>query len=295
MSKTSLDETAVDRHDDQRWSLHPALRRYAEALTTPKGIIAVAIIVLLTGGALLAPVLFPGGYDQQSRDSLLGVSLAHPFGTDELGRDIFVRSIYGLRTDLSLVYTAVPLSMVIGTLLGLLGVISARLGSFVQRGLDVIAGFPGLILGISVVIIFSAGWQALVIAITILGLPAFGRLARATMLSQMQREYVTAARTLGTTKWQIMVRHVLPNAVEPIIVQGAMFVVAAVFIEAALSIVGLGLQPPEPSLGTLLNVGMRYISRAPTYVIGPTAILILLALGFSLLADALNAAVNRSE
>jgi peptide/nickel transport system permease protein len=249
--------------------------------------------VLLFGIALLAPLIFPQGYDMQTRDSLMPMSLRHPFGTDELGRDIFVRSVYGLRTDLTLVLTAVPISIVLGTFLGLTGALSQRLGTFVQRALDIVVGFPGLILGISVVLVLGTGWLALFVAIVILGLPSFGRLARATLLAQWQREYVIAARTLGVGRWQIMLRHILPNAIDPIIVQGAVFVVAAIFIEAALSIVGLGLQPPEPSLGILLNTGMRYITRAPSYVLGPTIILLLVALAFSLLADALNATVNR--
>lgn len=272
----------------------PALERYAVALGSAKGILAVVLILLVTGSALCAPLMFPGGYDVQSRDSLLPMSLAHPFGTDELGRDLLVRSIYGLRTDLGLIFTAVPLSMAVGTLLGLLGAINGWLGSLTQRLLDIIAGFPGLILGICVVIIVGPGWKALLIAITITGLPAFGRLARGVLLTQLQRDYVLAAQTLGVGRWRIMLRHILPNAADPIIVQGAIFVVAAVFIEAALSIVGLGLQPPEPSLGILLNQGIRYISRAPAYVIGPTLILLLLALAFGLLADALNDAVKRT-
>ncbi|MBW6422584.1 ABC transporter permease [Rhizobium sp. XQZ8] len=276
----------------RRW-FNPSIARYMEAFTTTRGIAALTAIILISALAFLAPVVFPGGYDVQSRESLRAPSFLHFFGTDELGRDLFVRSIYGLRSDLALVYFAVPVSMVAGTLLGLIGAVSPRLGSFVQRCLDIIVGFPGLILGICVVLVLGAGWTALLVVIVVSGLPGFGRLARATLLSQQQREYVIAARTLGVGKWQIMVRHILPNAVDPIIVQGAVFVVSAIFIEAALSIVGLGLQPPEPSLGTLLNNGIRYISRAPTYVLGPTVILIIVALAFSMLADALNATVNR--
>jgi peptide/nickel transport system permease protein len=276
----------------RRW-FNPSFARYMEAFTTMRGIAALTAIVLISALAFLAPLIFPGGYDIQSRESLRTPSLVHFFGTDELGRDLFVRSIYGLRSDLTLVYCAVPVSIVAGTLLGLIGAVSPRLGNFVQRCLDIIVGFPGLILGICVVLVLGAGWTALLVAIAISGLPSFGRLARATLLAQQQREYVIAARTLGVGKWQIMVRHILPNAIDPIIVQGAVFVVSAIFIEAALSIVGLGLQPPEPSLGTLLNNGMRYVGRAPTYVLGPTVILILVALAFSMLADALNATVNR--
>jgi peptide/nickel transport system permease protein len=273
--------------------VNPSIARYLEAFVTTRGILALAGIVAVTAIAFLAPVIFPDGYDVQSRLSLRPPSLTHLFGTDELGRDLFVRSIYGLRSDLTLVYSAVPISMVAGTFIGLLGAVSVRLGNFLQRCLDIIVGFPGLILGICVVLVLGAGWTALLVAIVISGLPSFGRQARATLLAQQQREYVLAARTLGVGRWKIMLRHILPNAIDPIIVQGAVFVVSAIFLEAALSIVGLGLQPPDPSLGTLLNTGMRYIGRAPTYVLGPTVILILVALAFSMLADALNATVNR--
>ncbi len=140
--------------------MNPMLERYYEALFSTKGMIAVGILVILCGLALLAPLLFPGGYDVQTRASLKAASWAHPFGTDELGRDIFVRSIFGLRVDLSLIFTAVLASMAIGTILGLLGAVSARLGNIVQRLLDIIAGFPGLILGICIVVVVGPGWLA---------------------------------------------------------------------------------------------------------------------------------------
>jgi peptide/nickel transport system permease protein len=267
--------------------------RYLKAFSTPKGIFATAVILILSALAFLAPIIFPGGYDAQGRDALQPISLAHWFGTDELGRDIFVRSIFGLRTDLTLVYIAVPLTMVAGTILGLLGFVSKLAGTLIQRILDIIVGFPSLILGISVVLVMGPGFPALLVSITIIGLPTFGRLARASLLSQQQREYVTAARTLGIGRGRIMVRHLLPNAVDAIIVQGAVFIVHAVFFEAGLSIVGLGIVPPQPSLGSLLNSGMRYVTQSPTYIVGPIVILLLLAFAFSLLTDALNETVNR--
>lgn len=276
-----------------RFQLSSSVRRYLAAFRTPKGIVGSALLILLGGTALLAPVLFPDGYDVQTRESMLPASPAHLFGTDELGRDIFVRAVYGLRTDFSIILAAVPISMFVGTALGLIGALSRFAGTVVQRVLDIILGFPGLVLGICIVLVMGPGWGALVAAISIAGLPTFGRLSRAMMMAQMDREYVIAARTLGVGRGTIIVRHILPNAIDPIVVQGAVFVVGAIFIEAALSIVGLGIQPPEPSLGTLLNVGMRYINQAPTYILGPTLVLILLALAFSLLADALNETVNR--
>lgn len=272
----------------------PALRRYLLAFRSPRGAIGAALLVVLVSLALLAPVMFPGGYDEQTGNSLLPPSLAHPFGTDELGRDLFARSMYGLRTDLSIVLVAVPIGLVVGTTLGMLGALSRTAGTLVQRVLDVIIGFPGIILGVCIVLVIGTGWFSLVLAIAISSLPTFGRLSRAAMLSQSQREYVTAARTLGVKRGTIVMRHILPNAIDPILVAGSVYVVYAIFIEAGLSIVGLGIQPPEPSLGSLLNNATRFINQAPTFIIGPTLTLFLLALAFSLISDSLNRTVNRT-
>lgn len=272
----------------------PAVRRYLQAFRSPRGAIGAVLLVVLVAMALLAPVMFPGGYDEQTGDSLLGPSLAHPFGTDELGRDLFARSMYGLRTDLSIVLVAVPIGLVVGTTLGMLGALSRTAGTLVQRVLDVIIGFPGILLGVCIVLVVGTGWLSLVLAIAISSLPTFGRLSRAAMLSQSQREYVTAARTLGVKRGTIVMRHILPNAIDPILVAGSVYVVYAIFIEAGLSIVGLGIQPPEPSLGSLLNNATRFINQSPTFIIGPTLTLFLLALAFSLISDSLNRTVNRA-
>ncbi len=277
----------------RRWN-NPALRRYLQAFRSPKGAIGAALLIILVAAATLAPVIFPAGYDVQSVDSLLPPSLRHPFGTDELGRDILTRTIYGLRIDLSIVAVAVPLGLVTGTALGMLGALSRTAGTLVQRVLDVIVGFPGIVLGVCIVIVIGPGWSSLVIAIAVSSLPTFGRLSRATMLSQSQREYVTAARTLGVSRIQIILRHILPNAIDPILVAGSVYVVYAIFIEAGLSIIGLGIQPPEPSLGSLLNNATRFIYQAPTFIVGPTLVLFLLALSFSLISDSLNRTVNRA-
>src|SRR5699024_9576189 len=125
----------------------------------------------------------------------------HPFGTDEVGRSIFVRSVYGMRTDLSLVGVAVPIAAIVGTLLGLLGAIGRTIGNVAQRLFDMIMGFPSLILGICVTLVLAPGWLALVISMAIFALPAFGRLARATFLAQEGRDYVMAARMLGVGRW----------------------------------------------------------------------------------------------
>jgi peptide/nickel transport system permease protein len=296
-SEADVSQLVVTATDNRELRTHrrlnPTLARYLSAFRTPRGVIGLTILGVLVVAALLAPLIFPGGYDQQGRTSLTGVSLHHPLGVDEVGRDIFVRCIYGLRIDLSLIFAAVPVGLVIGTLLGLSGVISERLGAGIQRLLDVIIGFPGLVLGLCLVTIMGPGWLPLFLTIMIAGLPPTGRIARGAWLAQQSREYVLAARVLGVSKRKLLIRHVLPNALDPIIVNGAVWMVVGVYIEAGLSIVGLGVQPPTPSLGVLLNNGLRFLNVAPTYVIGPASILLLLAVAFSLISDALNEAVNR--
>jgi peptide/nickel transport system permease protein len=277
----------------RRRRLSPTAARYLSAFSTPRGIVGLALLSLLVLAAALAPVVFPGGYDVQGRESLTGVSGSHPFGQDEFGRDIFARSIYGLRMDLSLILLAVPLSMTVGMLLGLVGAISERLGTAVMRLCDVIIGFPSLLLGICLVAVLGPGWFPLFLTITIAGIPTAGRLARSAWLAQQGREYVVAARVLGVSRGRLLTRHVIPNAADSIVTNGAIWMVAGVYIEAGLSIVGLGVQPPTPSLGVLLNNGLRFVTVAPTYVVGPALLLLLLALAFMLIADALNAAVNK--
>jgi peptide/nickel transport system permease protein len=271
---------------------HEGWRRYLDAVRRPRGVVAVCLLSFLVGAALLVP-LFSNGYDQQSADTFLSPSWRHLFGTDELGRDVFVRTLYGLRSDLVLLFVGVPISAVLGTLLGVIGALSRPLGLFMQRVFDIIVGFPSMILGIVIVLIMGSGIWALTVTIVVFGLPGFGRLARAATLAQEQREYVAAAKVLGISRWKVLVRHILPNSVDAIIVHTAVAMVIAIFLETGLSIVGLGIQPPQPSLGMLLNTGVRFLSLAPVYVLGPTVVLILLALSFSLLSDALNEAVTR--
>jgi len=269
------------------------MARYINAFRSPRGMAGAILLVLLVLGSVLSPLLFPAGYDDQSNAALAGPSGTHWLGTDELGRDILARTVYGLRTDLSLLLTAVPVSAVIGTLLGLSGVLAKWLGATTQRFLDVILGFPGLLLGMTVVLVLGTGWLALFVSLLVVGLPGFGRLARAGLMVEQEREYVLAARVLGVPRRTVLTRHVLPNVVDPIVVNAAVYMVVAIFIEAGLSIVGLGIEPPIPSLGAMLNTGARYVEAHPAYVLGPGLVLLLLALALTLLSNALNKAVLR--
>lgn len=279
----------------RRRRLNAGVGRYLRALRRPKGLVGGGLLGAMLALALLAPILFPGGFDAQSRNSFGAPSLAHPFGTDELGRDIFVRCVYALRLSISLVIVAVPVAMVLGTLMGLAGAVSPFLGNVFQRVFDVILGFPSLVLGIVIAIIIGPGWVSLVVTIVIFTVPNFGRLARGALLTEQGKEYVLAAQVLGVGKGRIMTRHILPNTLDPLFVQMSLAMIGGIFIEAALSIVGLGIQPPTPSLGTLLNVGIRFVYAQPMYTAGPIIMMMLLALAFNLIADALNDAVLRTR
>jgi peptide/nickel transport system permease protein len=278
--------------------LHPrparSFGRLAAAFATPKGATGAILLAVMLGASLLAPLIFPGGVDEQSRNAFAPPSLENPFGTDEFGRDIRVRCVYAVGLSLSLVLVAVPIGMVLGTLMGLSGALSRRLGDACQRVFDIILGFPSIILGICIAIVIGPGWLALAVTIVIFSTPMFGRLTRGVLLTEQGRDYVLAARVLGVPKHTIMLRHILPNALDPVFVQMSLAMIGGIFAEAALSIVGLGIQPPTPSLGTLLNVGIRYVYVQPMYTAGPVLILMLLALGFNLVADALNAALLRT-
>lgn len=285
----------VSTEPPRRRVFSEGVQRYLGAFATPKGLIGGGLLTVMALAALFAPVIFPGGVDQQTRNSFLPPSPIHLFGTDELGRDIFVRCIYALRISISLVLVAVPIALAAGSLMGLAGFVSPRLGDAFQRFFDIILGFPSLVLGICIVIIIGPGWLSLAVTIVIFSLPQFGRLARGQLLSEMSREYVLAARVLGVGRGRIMLRHILPNTLDPLFIQLSLSMIAGIFLEAALSIVGLGIQPPTPSLGTLLNVGIRYVYAQPMYTGGPVVMLLLLAVAFNLIADALNAAVLKTR
>jgi peptide/nickel transport system permease protein len=246
------------------------------------------LVGTIAGAAVAAPLLFPDGYDVQSPDALLGPSLTRPFGTDEVGRSVFVRTIYGVRADLSLVLIAIPIGAIVGTLFGLLGTIHPVAGNAAQRILDIVTGFPSLILGISVALVLDPGWLALLVALSIFTTPQFGRLARSTFLTQQHRDYVLAARMLGVRRRKILTRHMLPFTADAALTQCVAAAAAAIFLESSLSLVGLGIQPPRPSLGVLLNRGARYVDFQKFYVIGPALVLLLLVVGFTLVADELN-------
>jgi len=255
----------------------------------PTGVIGLALVAFVVLGALFAPVIAPVGPLEQERGNELGeISPAHPFGTDEFGRDILSRVLHGGRTSISVGVVAVLAGATVGLALGIL--IGYREGVFAaiaMRVLDVLLAFPPILMGIAVTAIVGTGARSVAIAVAIASVPDFARITRAATLAEKEREYVTAARALGSTPGRIMLRHLFPNVLPPLLVQTGVAMAFAVLLEAGLSFLGLGVQVPQPSWGSMLQGARIYLQTAPSYAIFSGIALTMLLIGFNFVADAL--------
>lgn len=268
---------------------HPRSRRWALFMTTPRGRVGAIIVVVVVLAGLLAPLVAP--YDpaaQQPGMDLLPGGGRHLLGTDEYGRDLLSRLLYGIRLDVLIVVISVPTAAVTGGLLGLVASSSRLAGPIVQRVFDVVLAFPGIVLGAVVAALLGPGTTTLIVVIAITNVPVFGRLTRTAVLTERSRDYVTAARVVGLTRRATLLRHVLPNAVDSLVVQFALSCASGVFIEGGLSFLGFGVQGAQASLGAMLQSGEQFLSTAPLYALSPVIVIALLVLGLNLLADACN-------
>ncbi len=258
-------------------------------LRHPTGAIGATLVGLILLGALLAPLLAPAGpLDQARGQELGGPSVMHPFGTDEFGRDIFSRVLYGARIALGVGVVAVLCGAAIGATLGIIaGFIGGRVDIVTMRALDVLLAFPPILLGIAITAVLGANARSVGVAVAVASIPDFTRIARAAALTERGRDYVVAARAIGIPEGQIMHRHVLPNIIPPLLVQLSVSMSFAVLFEAGLSFLGLGVQPPQPSWGGMLQAARTYLYQAPTYAFFASLALTMLLIGFNFLADAL--------
>jgi len=261
-------------------------RRFARHRLAVLGSVIIALLVVVgIFGRALAP------YDPLGMDFgalFAPPSLAHLFGTDEFGRDIFSRVLYGARISLQVAFIAVGISGTAGVMLGLLaGFLGGWIDETIMRFMDVLFAFPAVLLAITIMAILGRGVGNAMVAIAIVYVPIFARVTRGAVISVRGREYVTAARALGKGQLGIMLRHVLPNALGPIIVQTSLSLAFAILAEAALSFFGLGTQPPDPSWGRMLSEGRGFLRQAPWMGIFPGLAIMLSVMGFNFLGDGL--------
>jgi peptide/nickel transport system permease protein len=260
----------------------------------PLAILAMVILVLQILIALFAPQIAP--YDplaQNFRAALQPPSWAHPFGTDDVGRDILSRVIYGTRISLRVGLIAVSIGSVIGVLLGLAaGYYGRWVDNSIMRVMDVLLAFPGLLLALAIIAVLGPGLFNVMIAVGLGSVPVYTRMTRASTLSVRERDYVLAARTLGYSNTRIMLRYILPNVIPPVIALATLGVAGAILTAAGLSFIGLGAQPPTPEWGAMLTQGRQYLQRAWWFTVFPGLAIMITVLAINILGDALRDALD---
>ena len=247
------------------------------------------LVALVVGLAVLAPWIAPHEPNRMDYKAVLsGPTAEHPFGTDELGRDLLSRTLYGARLSLRVGLVAVLVAVAIGVPIGLVsGYLGGVFDEVVMRVVDAVMALPALVLALTISAVLGPGvWNATV-AIAVVAAPTYTRLVRGQVLSVKENDYVLAAQCIGAPTWVILLRHILANAFSPIIVQASLGVGFAIILEASLSFIGLGAQPPTPSWGNMVQVGFQYLEIAPGFVLVPATAIFLAVLGFNMLGDGL--------
>jgi peptide/nickel transport system permease protein len=275
----------------ERSALRMAVKRFWRNGNARTGFV---MIVLFTLIAVFAPKIAPEGYDDENLAGRLRPPTAqHWFGTDELGRDVFSRVIYGARISMTVGFVAVTGALTTGALLGITaGYLGGRVDGAIMRTMDVMLAFPSVILAIGIVAMRGPGLNNTILAVAIVDIPVYARVARASTLAIKEHEYVTAARAMGANAWRILTRVILPNGASPLVVQGTLGVAGAILSAAALGFLGLGAQPPAPEWGVMLSDSYKYLLTAFWAALAPGAAIAAVVLSFNLAGDGLHDALD---
>jgi peptide/nickel transport system permease protein len=254
----------------------------------PIGIVGAAIVGFCILTALFGRFIWSTDPNAPDADRLLGPSRAHPFGTDDLGRDTLARVIHGAQVSLQVGVVAISIALVAGTLIGLIaGYRGGIVDLLLMRVVDIMFAFPGIVLAIVIAGLLGATRRNAMIAIGIIIVPAFARVVRAAVLEVMGFPFIESARALGGGGLRIMVRHLIPNIVAPLIVLTTVYFSTAILSEATLSFLGLGTQPPEAAWGNMLSTARSYIDQSIWMSIFPGLAIMIVVLGFNFLGDGL--------
>lgn len=253
-----------------------------------------AIVIFFVLVAVLGPFIAPQGINEQN----LSMRLQPPsaefwFGTDDLGRDIFSRILHGARISLTVGLSAVLISAVAGSFLGIIaGYYGRWVDTIISRIFDILLAFPSILLAIAIVSILGPSLQNALIAIAVINIPNFGRLIRSRVLSIKEEEYIHAAKAIGMRDTRILWRHILPNSMTPVIVQGTLAIATAIIEAAALGFLGLGAEAPQPEWGKMLADARMFLLNAPWAMIFPGLAIMLTVVGFNLMGDGLRDALD---
>jgi peptide/nickel transport system permease protein len=267
----------------------PVRDALARALRDPLGALGAALVVLFVLSALLAPLIAP--YDPSALDvpaRLQGPSLLHLLGTDNLGRDVFSRVLYGGRIALGVALTAVGLSLALGILLGLIAGYGPRwLDNLLLLLFDSVRAFPVIMFALAVITVVGPSLETVILVVVVTTIPQYARIIRTQTLSLRHTEFILAERSLGAGAPRVLFVHILPNVIGPLLILASMEIPVVITIEAGLSFLGLGVRPPTPSWGNILNDGYAFIRNTPWLVIAAGIPLVLTTLGFTFLGETL--------
>lgn len=270
------------------------INTWARLRRSPGAMIGLTLIVLLLLTAALANILASQGIDEQSlRDGLLPPGGKYLLGTDEFGRDMLSRIIHGSRISLQVGIISTAISSAVGIALGVIAdYFGGRIDNIIQGMVDISWAFPTVLMAIFMVAVLGPGLRNVMIAVGLVYWGGFERVVRGQVLSLREWEFVLAARTIGANDLSIMLRHILPNVLSPVIVMMTLMLGDAILIEATLSFLGMGAQPPTPSWGSILASGRSYLLLAPWVTLFPGIAILLTVLGFNLLGDGLRDALD---
>ena len=271
---------------NRRATLVPGMIR-ATAKASPTAFWGATVVAALALAAIAAPLISPAAPDAMDFDAVLaGPSLAHPFGTDNFGRDVLTRVLFGFRVSLAVAIGSVAVAMAVGVPLGLLaGYRRGWVEALITRPTDVLLAFPAIVLVVALAGMTGQNVWLMIVAIAFVYTPVIVRVMRGAALEVAGEPFIEGARARGASHLRIMARHILPNALAPVLVQASALMGIAILLEAALSFIGLGIQPPTPSLGLMLAEGRSYMGDAPWLVTTPGLGILVAVLGFNLLGD----------
>lgn len=275
----------------ERGRVWEVLRRLSKRMTAMMGLVIVVIFLI---SALLAPLIAPHDpYEHSLVDKLAAPSWDYPLGRDELGRCILSRIIYGARVSLLIGLIVISIGIFVGVPVG---VVSAYFGGkvdfIVQRFVDTMLAFPGILLALLLIAMLGVGLHNVMIAVGISTIPIYARLARSSVLAIKSRQFVEAARSIGSSHFRIILQHLIPNSLSPIIVQSTLHMATAILWAAGLGFLGLGVSPPTAEWGAMLNGGRLYIRVASHVATFPGVMIFVTVLGFNLLGDGLRDALD---
>ena len=257
-------------------------------------VFGMCIIIVLVICAIFAPVIAPYGYDEQDVSrALQGPSSAHWFGTDNFGRDIFSRVIYGSRISLQVGLIAVVVSLVIGCALGAIaGFFGGMVDTVIMRFVDILMAIPGMLLAIAIAASLGPGLRNMMIAIGVGNVPGYARIMRASVMSVKENEFVEAATAIGASNMRIIMHHILPNTMAPIIVQSTLGVAGSITSCATLSFLGLGIQPPTPEWGSMLSAARQYLRGYSYMALFPGLFIMITVYALNVVGDGIRDAVD---